>query len=95
MPYFDQKHDPLGQLTPLLDPGPNEDSHNIFTIDLRSLTPEKSPLQLLHTENMSAPSYIFAQTDFPPQIFGSSFTGPLLSILSILPSDLLSDEIGL
>ena len=50
MPYFDQKHDPLGQLTPLLDPDPNKDSHNVFAIDLRSLTPEKSPLQLLHIE---------------------------------------------
>ena len=44
MPYFDQKHDPLSQLTPLLDPGPNEDSHNAFTINIWSLTPEKSPL---------------------------------------------------
>ena len=44
MPYFDQKHDPLSQLTPLLDPGPNEDPHNAFTIDLRLLTSEKSPL---------------------------------------------------
>ena len=95
MPYFDQTHDPLSQLTPLLDPGPNEDSHNAFTIDLWSLTPEKSPLQLLYTENMSAPSYIFTQTDFPPKTIGSSFTGPLLWILSILPSDWLNDEIGL
>ena len=44
MPHFNQKHDPLSQLTPLLDPGPNEDSHIAFTINLRSLTPEKSPL---------------------------------------------------
>ena len=44
MPYFDQKHDPLSQLTPLLDLDPNEDSHNAFTINLRLLTPEKSPL---------------------------------------------------
>ena len=64
MPHFDGKHNPLNQLTPLLDPSPNEDSHNALTIDLWSLMPEKSPLQLLHTENMSAPSYIFAQTDF-------------------------------
>ena len=44
MPYFDQKHDPLSQLTPLLDPGSNVDPHNAFTIDLRSSTPEKSLL---------------------------------------------------
>ena len=78
MPHFDQKHDSLSQLTPSLDPGPNEDSQNAFTINPRSLTPEKSPLLLLHTENTSAPSYIFAQTDFPPKTIGSSFTGPSL-----------------
>ena len=41
MPHFDQKDDPLSQLTPLLDPVPYEDT---FTIKVRSLTLEKSPL---------------------------------------------------
>ena len=76
MPHFDGKHNPLNQLTPLLDPSPNEDSHNALTINLWSLTPEKSPLQLLYTENTSAPSYIFARTDFPPKQLGHPSQAP-------------------
>ena len=32
MPYFDQKHNPLSQLTPSLDPDSNKDSQNTFTV---------------------------------------------------------------
>ena len=95
MLHFDQEYNPLIQLTPSLDPDPYEDSHNFFTIDLRSLIPEKSPLQLLYIENTSVPSYIFAQTDFPPKTFRSLFIGPKLWILSILSFDWLRDKISL
>ena len=44
MPYFDQKHNPLSQLTPSLDPDLNKDSQNAFTVTLWLLTPEKSSL---------------------------------------------------
>ena len=95
MPYFNQKQDPSCLLTLLMDLYSKVDSHNVFTTGLPTLTMEKSLPRQLHTESTSVPSYIFAQTEFPPIIIGSYLFGPLLWILSTSPLDWLNGKIGL
>ena len=93
MPYFNQKHNPLSQLTPSLDPDLNKDSQNTFTVDSTVvITREITTFVAATLKTRLLPSCIFAQTDFLPKITRSSYPqAPSLCIVLILSSDWLSN----